>query len=127
MQRLYRLWKSRLHYYYKSVNCGKTDAERLKNPPPDVSQDQWAKCVKRFGSKEFKVLNIEILILIFPILHLSFLYLPFSCRQSVKETLKIVCLVIDVPIRLEIYLSLKLKIHWQDCYGFHYLSTFTFT
>ncbi|KAL2903481.1 Reticulocyte-binding protein 2-like protein a [Bienertia sinuspersici] len=35
MQRLYRLWKARLHFYYKSL-------------------DQWQYCVERFGSTEFK-------------------------------------------------------------------------
>ncbi|KAL2898371.1 Riboflavin kinase [Bienertia sinuspersici] len=31
-----RLWKCRLHYYYKSPKCGKTDQERENNPPPDL-------------------------------------------------------------------------------------------
>lgn len=55
MQRLYRLWKCRLHYYYKSPKCGKDDDERLKNPPPDLPLPQWEFCVKHFGSPEFKV------------------------------------------------------------------------
>ncbi len=68
MQRLYRLWKTRLHYYYKSAKCGKTYEERLKNPPPDLPQDQWESCVKHFGSAEFKVLIINTLTLFFFIL-----------------------------------------------------------
>lgn len=60
MQRLYRMWKTRLHYYYKSAKCGKTDQERLKNPPPDLPQEQWAHCVKHFGSPEFKVCTLTI-------------------------------------------------------------------
>ncbi|KMT00268.1 hypothetical protein BVRB_1g016240 [Beta vulgaris subsp. vulgaris] len=52
MQRLYRLWKSRLHYYYKI--CGQDDKERLDNPPPDLPKEQWEYCVARFGSDDFK-------------------------------------------------------------------------
>ncbi|KAK7255493.1 hypothetical protein RIF29_28904 [Crotalaria pallida] len=33
------------------------DEERLKNPPPDLPQDQWEYCVKRFGSEEFKKIS----------------------------------------------------------------------
>ncbi|KAL2904219.1 Rac guanine nucleotide exchange factor JJ, partial [Bienertia sinuspersici] len=33
MQHLYRLWKTRLHYYYKSPSCGATDEVRLTKPP----------------------------------------------------------------------------------------------
>ncbi|KAK7272879.1 hypothetical protein RIF29_13919 [Crotalaria pallida] len=51
MQRLYRLWKSRLHQYYKSMT---SDEERLRNPPLDLPQDQWEYCVRCFGSDEFK-------------------------------------------------------------------------
>ncbi|KAJ8420934.1 hypothetical protein Cgig2_033653 [Carnegiea gigantea] len=35
-QRLYRRWKTRLHYYYKSPKCGKTDEECIRNPPLDL-------------------------------------------------------------------------------------------
>ncbi|KAK7266608.1 hypothetical protein RIF29_19257 [Crotalaria pallida] len=54
MQCLYRIWKTRLHYYYKSMN---SNEEWLKNPPPDLPQDQWEYCVKRFGSEEFKKIS----------------------------------------------------------------------
>ncbi|KAL2900628.1 Reticulocyte-binding protein 2-like protein a [Bienertia sinuspersici] len=54
MQRLYRLWKARLHFYYKSLGTELTNEERLKYPPPDLPQDQWQYCVERFGSTEFK-------------------------------------------------------------------------
>lgn len=57
MQRLYRLWKCRLHYYYKSPKCGKDDAELIKNPPPDVPLQKWKSCVKHFGSPEFKLVS----------------------------------------------------------------------
>ena len=56
MQRLYRLWKARLHAYYKHKATGANDEERAKNPPPDMPQEQWEYCVKRFGSSKFKVL-----------------------------------------------------------------------
>ncbi|KAK7288518.1 hypothetical protein RIF29_01979 [Crotalaria pallida] len=49
-----RIWKTRLHYYYKSMN---SDEEHLKNPPPYLPQDQWEYCVKRFGSEEFKKIS----------------------------------------------------------------------
>lgn len=58
MQRLYRLWKCRLHYYYKSPKCGKDDGERIKNPPPDLPQEQWEWLVEHYGSDEFKVFII---------------------------------------------------------------------
>lgn len=61
MQRLYRLWKCRLHYYYKSPKCGKTDQERENNPPPDLPIEQWKYCVKHYGSDEFKVVDSYIL------------------------------------------------------------------
>ncbi|KAL2923200.1 Kinesin-like protein KIN-14I [Bienertia sinuspersici] len=54
MQRLYRLWKARLHYYYKSLGSELTNEERLKYPPPDLPQDKWQYCVEQFGSTEFK-------------------------------------------------------------------------
>ncbi|KAL2922790.1 Reticulocyte-binding protein 2-like protein a [Bienertia sinuspersici] len=54
MQRIYRLWKARLHYYYKGLGSELTNKERLKYPPPDLPQDQWQYCVERFGSTEFK-------------------------------------------------------------------------
>ncbi|KAK7268090.1 hypothetical protein RIF29_20776 [Crotalaria pallida] len=54
MQHLYRLWKSRLHQYYKSMT---SDEERLRNLPPDLPQDQWEYCVRRFGSDEFKKIS----------------------------------------------------------------------
>uniref|UniRef100_A0A803N8V6 Uncharacterized protein n=1 Tax=Chenopodium quinoa TaxID=63459 RepID=A0A803N8V6_CHEQI len=54
MQRLYWLWKCRLHYYYKSAKCGKTNAERLNNPPLDLPKEQWQWCVEHYGSDEFK-------------------------------------------------------------------------
>ncbi|KAL2902659.1 Transport and Golgi organization protein 1 [Bienertia sinuspersici] len=57
MQRLYRLWKARLHYYYKSLGSELTKEERLKYPPPDLPQDQWQYCVERFGSTEFKKIS----------------------------------------------------------------------
>ena len=38
MQRLYRIWKTRLHYYYKSPKCGKTDEEHMRNPHVDLPQ-----------------------------------------------------------------------------------------
>ncbi|KNA02835.1 hypothetical protein SOVF_214900, partial [Spinacia oleracea] len=57
MQRLYRLWKCRLHYYYKSPKCGKTDDERLKNPPPDLPLNQWKYCVNHYASPEFKLVS----------------------------------------------------------------------
>ncbi|KAL2896518.1 Reticulocyte-binding protein 2-like protein a, partial [Bienertia sinuspersici] len=44
MQRLYRLWKARLHYYYKGLGSELTNEERLKYPPPDLPQDQWQYC-----------------------------------------------------------------------------------
>lgn len=53
MQRLYKLWKSRLHYYYKIF--GQDDKECLDNPPPDLPKEQWEYCVARFGSDDFKV------------------------------------------------------------------------
>lgn len=41
MQRLYRLWKTRLHYYYKiAKGAGKTDEELIKFPPADLPQHQ---------------------------------------------------------------------------------------
>lgn len=55
MQRLYRLYKCRLHNYYKSKRCGKTDEERKKNPPPDLPQPQWEYLIKYYGSDKFKV------------------------------------------------------------------------
>ncbi|KAJ8421587.1 hypothetical protein Cgig2_017485 [Carnegiea gigantea] len=54
IQRLYRIWKTRLHYYYKSPKCGKIDEGRMRNPPADLPQDQWEYYVKRFSSAEFK-------------------------------------------------------------------------
>ncbi|KAL2924035.1 Two-pore potassium channel 3 [Bienertia sinuspersici] len=57
MQRLYRLWKARLHFYYKSLGTELTNEERLKYPPPDLPQDQWQYCVERFGSTEFKKIS----------------------------------------------------------------------
>ncbi|KAL2906684.1 Reticulocyte-binding protein 2-like protein a [Bienertia sinuspersici] len=57
MQRLFRLWKARLHYYYKSLGSELTKEERLKYPPPDLPQDQWQYCVERFGSIEFKKIS----------------------------------------------------------------------
>ncbi|KAL2944258.1 Reticulocyte-binding protein 2-like protein a [Bienertia sinuspersici] len=54
MQRLYRLWKARLHYYYMSLGSELTNEERLKYPPPNLPQDQWQYCVERFSSTEFK-------------------------------------------------------------------------
>ncbi|KAL2896873.1 Synergin gamma [Bienertia sinuspersici] len=58
MQRLYRLWKLRLHYYYKSPKCGKTDQGHENNPPPDLPIEQWKYCVKHYGSDEFKCFNL---------------------------------------------------------------------
>uniref|UniRef100_A0A803N2V6 Transposase n=1 Tax=Chenopodium quinoa TaxID=63459 RepID=A0A803N2V6_CHEQI len=40
-----------------SPKCGKDDAERMKNPPPDVPLEQWKSCVKHFGSPEFKFVS----------------------------------------------------------------------
>ncbi|XP_057546544.1 uncharacterized protein LOC130825374 isoform X3 [Amaranthus tricolor] len=57
MQRLYRLYKCRLHYYYKSKKCGNTDDERKKNPPPDLPQSQWEYLIKYYGSDEFKLIS----------------------------------------------------------------------
>ncbi|KAL2894696.1 Reticulocyte-binding protein 2-like protein a [Bienertia sinuspersici] len=57
MQRLYRLWKARLHYYYKGLGSELTNEERLMYPPPDLPQDQWQYCVERFGSTEFKKIS----------------------------------------------------------------------
>ncbi|XP_021750931.1 uncharacterized protein LOC110716606 isoform X2 [Chenopodium quinoa] len=57
MQRLYRLWKSRLHNYYKNGGCGQNDEERLKNPPPDLPQNQWKHCVERFSSEPVKAMS----------------------------------------------------------------------
>ncbi|KAJ8422120.1 hypothetical protein Cgig2_006428 [Carnegiea gigantea] len=54
MQHLYRKWKTHLHYYYKTPKYGKTDEEHIRNPPADLSQDQWEYSVKRFSSIEFK-------------------------------------------------------------------------
>ncbi|KAJ8429041.1 hypothetical protein Cgig2_034070 [Carnegiea gigantea] len=48
MQRLYRIWETHLHYYYQSPKCGKTDEERMRNPPADLPQDH------REYSAEFK-------------------------------------------------------------------------
>ncbi|KAL2933817.1 Ribosomal RNA small subunit methyltransferase C [Bienertia sinuspersici] len=39
-QRIYLLWKARLHYYYKSLGSELTNEERLEYPPPDLPQDQ---------------------------------------------------------------------------------------
>ena len=55
MQRLYRLYKCRLHYYYKSKKCRNIDDERKKNPAPDLPQSQWEYLIKYYGSDEFKV------------------------------------------------------------------------
>ncbi|XP_065862283.1 uncharacterized protein [Euphorbia lathyris] len=52
MQRLYRLWKCRLHYYYKE--CGNTYEERLENPPPDFPVASWRACCATFNSDKFK-------------------------------------------------------------------------
>ena len=51
MQRLYRLWKSRLHTHYKQ--CSTTRYERLKNPSDDLRMDQWMYYVDHFSSPEF--------------------------------------------------------------------------
>ena len=56
MQRLYRLWKARLHAYYKHKDTGANDEERAKNPPPDMPVEQWEYCVQRLGSSKFKVI-----------------------------------------------------------------------
>ncbi|XP_056695147.1 uncharacterized protein [Spinacia oleracea] len=47
----------RLHYYYKSPKCGKDDGERIKNPPPDLPQEQWEWLVEHYGSDEFKIVS----------------------------------------------------------------------
>ncbi|CAO2824837.1 unnamed protein product [Amaranthus hypochondriacus] len=57
MQRLYRLYKCRLHYYYKSKKCRNIDDERKKNPAPDLPQSQWEYLIKYYGSDEFKLIS----------------------------------------------------------------------
>ncbi|KAL2901642.1 UDP-glycosyltransferase 76E9 [Bienertia sinuspersici] len=54
VQQFYRLWKDKLHYYYKISGSELTNKELLNYPPPDLRQDQWQYCVARFGSTEFK-------------------------------------------------------------------------
>ncbi|KAL2937249.1 Synergin gamma [Bienertia sinuspersici] len=49
--------KCRLHCYYKSPKCGKTDQERENNPPPDLPIEQWKYFVKHFRSDEFKIVS----------------------------------------------------------------------
>ncbi|KAL2894885.1 Calcineurin-binding protein 1, partial [Bienertia sinuspersici] len=52
MQRLYRFWKARLHYYYKE--CGDTLEERINNPPTDFPIESWKACRAKFDDEKFK-------------------------------------------------------------------------
>ncbi|WCJ43925.1 hypothetical protein M5689_024629 [Euphorbia peplus] len=55
MQRAYRYWKCRLHYYYKE--CGDTYEERLKYPPDDFPIASWRACCATFNSEKFKIIS----------------------------------------------------------------------
>ena len=80
IQSLYRIWKTGLHYYYKSPKRGKKDEERMRNPPADLPQDQWEYYVKRFSSTEFKV-GSHLKMVLGYVLLLLYLNIPFLCRK----------------------------------------------
>ncbi|KAL2935339.1 Pheromone-regulated membrane protein 10, partial [Bienertia sinuspersici] len=57
MQRLYRFWKARLHYYYKE--CGDTLEERINNPPADFPTESWKACCAKFDDEKFKKRSLQ--------------------------------------------------------------------
>ncbi|KAL2899706.1 tRNA uridine 5-carboxymethylaminomethyl modification enzyme MnmG [Bienertia sinuspersici] len=52
MQRLYRFWKARLHYYYEE--CEDTLEERINNPPADIPIESWKACCAKFEKRSLQ-------------------------------------------------------------------------